>query len=87
MAATVASRPFGGLRHFNASGRGEVVARAEAPMDVVVDHTDVLHERVHTRGPNEAVPLRLQLLRERFGCAVVLGTSARYRGARFRLSP
>jgi len=32
---------------------------------VVVDDADVLHERVHARGPDEAVPLRLQLLRER----------------------
>jgi NAD-binding of NADP-dependent 3-hydroxyisobutyrate dehydrogenase len=44
---------------------GGVVSRAEAPMDVVVDHADVLHERVDTRRPHEAVPLRLQLLRER----------------------
>ena len=34
-------------------------------MDVVVDHADVLHERVHARRADEAVPLRLQLLRER----------------------
>ena len=27
-----------------------VVGRSEAPMDVVVDHADVLHEGVHTRG-------------------------------------
>src|SRR5882672_8790607 len=32
--------------------------RAEAPVDVVVDHAHVLHERVHARGPHEAVPLR-----------------------------
>src|SRR5712692_2822220 len=38
-----------------------VVGRSEAPMDVVVDHADVLHERVHTGGPDEAVPLRFQL--------------------------
>ena len=36
-------------------------------MDVVVDYADVLHEGIHTRGPDEAVPLRLQLLGERFG--------------------
>src|ERR1700730_17887017 len=43
------------------------VGCSEAPMDVVVDHADVLHEGVHTRGPDEAVPLRFQLLGERFG--------------------
>lgn len=42
-----------------------VVGRPKAAMDVVVDHADVLHECVHTRRPDEAVPLRLQLLRER----------------------
>src|SRR5205085_10930555 len=41
--------------------------RSEAHMAVVVHHTYVLHERVHTRGPDEAVPLRLQLLGERVG--------------------
>ena len=41
-----------------------VIARAEAPVDVVVDHADVLHERVHARRADEAVPLRLQLLGE-----------------------
>src|SRR6266487_1425641 len=54
-----------GLRSSVASGRAGVVGRAEASMDVVVDHADVLHERVHARGPHEAVPLRRQLLRER----------------------
>jgi hypothetical protein len=54
-----------GLRSSTALGRGGVVGRAEAPMDVVVDDADVLHERVHTRRAHEAVPLRLQLLRER----------------------
>jgi hypothetical protein len=34
-------------------------------MDVVVDHADVLHERVRTRRPHEPVPLRLQLRGER----------------------
>jgi hypothetical protein len=43
-----------------------VVGRTEASMDLVVDHADVLHERVHATRPDEAVPLRLQLLRERF---------------------
>lgn len=38
-----------------------VVDRSEAPMNVVVDDPDVLHECIHARGPNEAVPLRLQL--------------------------
>jgi hypothetical protein len=33
---------------------------------LVVDHADVLHQRVHARRPDEAAPLRLQLLRERF---------------------
>src|SRR5262245_14212242 len=45
-------------------GPSHVVARAEASVDVVVDYADVLHERVHTRGPDEAVRLRLQLFRE-----------------------
>ena len=45
--------------------RDQLIGRAEAAMDVVVDHADVLHERVHARRPDEAVPLRLQLLRER----------------------
>jgi len=53
-----------GLQSSPAPGRGGVVGRAETPVDVVVDHADVLHERVHTRRPDEAVPLRLQLLRE-----------------------
>ncbi len=48
-----------------ASSHRAVVSRAEAAMDVVVDHADVLHERVHARWADEAVPLRLQLLRER----------------------
>jgi hypothetical protein len=43
---------------------GGVVGRPKAAMEVVVDHTDVLHERVHARRPHEAIPLRLQLLRE-----------------------
>ena len=34
-------------------------------MDVVIDHANVLHERVHARRSHEAVPLRLQLLGER----------------------
>src|SRR4030088_634107 len=46
-------------------GRRALVDRAEAPVDMVVDHADVLHERVHARGPDEAVPLRLQLPGER----------------------
>ena len=54
-----------GLRSSADPGRGGVVGRAEASMDVVVDYADVLHERVHTRAPHEAVPLRLQLLCER----------------------
>src|SRR5260370_357991 len=45
---------------------GAVVGRAEASMDVVVDHADVLHERVHAGWADEAIPLRLQLFRERF---------------------
>ena len=32
-----------------------VVGRAEASMDVVVDHADVLHERIHARWADEAV--------------------------------
>jgi hypothetical protein len=48
-----------------AAGCGGVAGRAEAAMDVVVDHAGVLHERVHTRRPHEAVPLRLQLPGER----------------------
>src|SRR3954449_12727415 len=64
-----AARGIARSRHliaiFSGSGRGGVVGRAEAPMDVVVDHADVLHERVDARRPHEAVPLRLQLLRER----------------------
>jgi hypothetical protein len=45
-----------------APGCGAVVGRAEASLDVVVDHADVLHERVHARWADEAAPLRLQLL-------------------------
>src|SRR5258706_14404727 len=30
-----------------------VVGRPETPMDVVVDHADVLHERVHAGGADE----------------------------------
>src|SRR5690242_733313 len=54
----------GGTSQLERRGRGGVVGRAEAPMDVVVDDADVLQERVHARGPDEAVPLRLQLLGE-----------------------
>src|SRR2546423_1530565 len=54
-----------GLRSSALGDRGGVVDGAEAPADVVVDHADVLHEGVHARGPDEAVPLRLQLLGER----------------------
>ena len=36
---------------------GGVVGRAKAAVEVVVDHADVLHERVHARRPHEAVPL------------------------------
>src|SRR6266568_7177688 len=61
------------LRSSTASGRGGVVGRAEAPMEVVVNHADVLHERVDTRGPHEAVSLRLQLLRERLRLRYRLG--------------
>src|SRR5207253_4145190 len=43
-----------------------VVSRSETPMDVVIDHADVLHEGVHTRGPHEVVSLRLQLFGECF---------------------
>src|SRR6266550_6487107 len=42
-------------RSSTASGPAGVVDRAEAAMDVVVDHADVLHERVNARGPDEAV--------------------------------
>jgi hypothetical protein len=48
MAATVGPHGLSGdCDPSTPPGGGEVVARAEAPMDVVVDHTDVLHERVH----------------------------------------
>jgi Dehydroquinase class II len=47
------------------SGRGAIVDRAEATMDVVVDHADVLHERVDARRPDEAITLILQLFGER----------------------
>jgi hypothetical protein len=59
------SRCRDGLRSSKAPGRNGVVDRAEAPVKVVVGEADVLHECVHTRRPHEAVPLRLQLLRER----------------------
>jgi hypothetical protein len=42
-----------------------VVDRSEAPMNVVVDDPDVLHECIHTRRPHKAVSLRLQLPGER----------------------
>src|SRR6266566_3666080 len=74
------------LRSSAAAGHGGVVGRAEAAMEVVVDHADVLHERVHARGPHEAVPLRLQLLRERLRLRGRLGRSATERGARLRVS-
>src|SRR5438552_2531110 len=54
-------------------GAGAVVDRAEASMDVVVDHADVLHKRVHARGPDESVALRLQLLGERLSLRRSLG--------------
>lgn len=38
-----------------------VVGCAEAAVKMVVDHADILHERVHARRTYEAVPLRLQL--------------------------
>jgi len=60
-----ASQSGDGLRSSTAPGRSGVVDRAEAPVKVVVDDADVLHECIYTRGPHEAVPLRLQLLRER----------------------
>jgi hypothetical protein len=31
-----------------------MAGRTEAPSDVVVDHANVLHERVHARGAHEA---------------------------------
>ena len=34
-----------------------IVGGSEAAVDVVVDHADVLHERVDARGPDEAVSL------------------------------
>src|SRR5258708_39175907 len=42
------------------------VAGAEASVDVVVDHADVLHERVHAGWADESVSLRLELAGERF---------------------
>jgi hypothetical protein len=54
-------------------------------MDLVVYHADVLHERVHSRGPHEAVSLRFQLLRERLRLRVDVGSSATDRGARLRV--
>jgi hypothetical protein len=56
------SRAF---RSSAARGCFGVVDRAETAVDVVVDHADVLHERVHARRSDKAVPLRFQLLRER----------------------
>src|SRR6185295_9944361 len=35
-----------------------VVGGPEASMDMIVDHADVLHERVHARRADEAIPLR-----------------------------
>src|SRR5438128_1770983 len=58
------SRPDAATCHLQRSGRGAVVARPKAPVDVVVDHAHVLHERVYARRPDRAVPLRLQLLGE-----------------------
>jgi hypothetical protein len=37
--------------------RLEMVRGSEAAVEVVVDHADVLHERVHARRPDEAVAL------------------------------
>src|ERR1700729_4324590 len=65
-----ASAAHWGSRFSTAAGHGRVLAvvgRSEAPMEVLVDHADVLHEGVLTRGSHEAVPLRLQLPGERFG--------------------
>src|SRR5882672_2281287 len=50
-----------------------VVGRSETPMDVVVDHADVLHEGVHAGGADEAAPLGFQLLGERVGVRRRLG--------------
>jgi Na+/H+ antiporter NhaA len=54
-------------RRLSSAARGcfGVVDGAETAVDVVVDHADVLHERVHARRSDKAVPLRFQLLRER----------------------
>src|SRR4029077_9298684 len=42
-------------------GRLAMAGRSEAPSDVVIDHANVLHERVHARGAHEAVSLSFQL--------------------------
>src|SRR5262249_32593770 len=78
--ASRSSRPI-----FNGPGRGAVVDPAEAPVDVVVDHADVLHERLHARGPDEAVPLNFNCLASASACGVDLGRSATDRGARLRV--
>src|ERR1700759_3645321 len=44
--------------------RPHVAGGAEAATDVVVDHTDILHERVHAGGPDESEALRFELLGE-----------------------
>jgi hypothetical protein len=53
-------------------------------MDVVVDDADVLHERIDACRSHEAVPVRLQLLRERLGLQGDVGMAASDRGARLR---
>jgi hypothetical protein len=58
------TRSLNGSQYSAAPGLGEVVGRAEAPVDVVVDGADVLHECVHAGGSDEAVPLRFQLFGE-----------------------
>ena len=44
-------------RPLGLSWRLRVVAGSKAAVDVVVDHADVLHERIHARGPHEPVSL------------------------------
>src|SRR6266536_5690907 len=74
-----------GLRSSAASGRAGVVGRAEASMDVVVDHAEVLHERVHTRGPTKRYPCDFNCCANVSACGVDLGRSERDRGARSRV--
>src|SRR5205807_2650327 len=60
---TIMARPGNSASNHPTSARSPGSDRAEAAVHVVVDDADVLHERVHTGGADEAISLRADVQR------------------------